>query len=462
MSLLISSRIIPSAAVALCLLSGTSVAAPAKPTTQGQPTTRPAAQGQSGAQGQPADQGQLLDRIVAVVNDGVVLQSDLDETLRQITAQLRAQNIALPPPNVLRSQVLDQLVSEEIQSQRADKAGIKVTDEQVNDALARIAKDQNVAFEDLPARLAQDGIDYAYYREQLRREIAREILRGQEVLQTIVITPRELDQYIANQQDTVSALYEYDASNILIPIAQDASAQQIAHASQLAHDIDGRARRGDDFAKLALTYSQADNALQGGELGWRKGPELPTFLADTIARLKPGEVSDVIQTSTGFHIVRLNARRGAGGPQIVQQVHLRHILLKTSELQDDATVQQKLERMREQIVSGKEDFAVLAKTNSQDPASAVNGGDLGWSELAVYDPSFAAAADQLKDGEISQPFRSSFGWHIVQMLGRRTIDDSKDAAREQAFDALRNARADEATEQWLQRLRDASYIKLQP
>lgn len=412
--------------------------------------------------GQLSNQGELLDRIVAVVNDGVVLQSDLDASIRQVTAQLRAQNIALPAPNVLRSQVLDQLVIEEIQTQRAQKAGIKVTDEQVNDALARIAKEQNVPFEDLPARLAQDGIDYAYYREQLRREIAREILRGQEVLQNIVITPRELDQYIANQQNTVSALYQYDASNILISIGQDASPQQIASASKLAHDIDARAKNGEDFAKLALTYSQADNALQGGELGWRRGPELPTFLADTIARLKPGEVSDVIQTSTGFHIVRLNARRGSDGPQIVQQVHLRHILIKPTQLQDDATVQEKLENMREQILSGKEDFAVLAKTNSQDPGSAVNGGDLGWSELAAYDPTFAAVADQLKVGQISQPFHTQFGWHIVQLLGRRSIDNSKDAARERAFEALRNARADEATEQWLQQLRDGSYVKLQP
>ncbi len=427
----------------------------------------PAAAAPAAPAGHPAnhglsDQGQLLDRIVAVVNDGVVLQSDLDLTMRQVTAQLRAQNVALPSESVLRSQVLDQLVIEEIQSQRADRAGIKVSDEQVNEALESIAKQQNISFEDLPARMAQDGIDYAYYREQLRREIAREILRSQDVLQKIVITPRELDQYIASQQDTVSALYEYDASNIMIPITQDAPPDQIARASKLAHDIDERARHGEDFAKLAVTYSQAENALQGGELGWRRGAELPTFLADVIARLQPGEISDVIQTSTGFHIVRLNARRAAGAAQIVQQVHLRHILMKTSQLEDDATVQQQLERMRAQILAGKEDFAVLARTSSQDPGSAVNGGDLGWSELSAFDPTFAAAANQLKVGEISQPFHTQFGWHIVQMLGRRDFDNSKDAARERAFEALRDARADEATEQWLQQLRDSAYIKLQP
>ncbi|HEY7928608.1 MAG TPA: peptidylprolyl isomerase [Steroidobacteraceae bacterium] len=406
-------------------------------------------------------QGELLDRIVAVVNDGVVLQSDLDAMMLQISGRLRAQGVALPPENVLRSQVLDQLITEEIESQRADRAGIKVSDEQVNSALEQIAKQQNVSFEDLPARLAQDGVDYAYYRAQLKREIAREILQQQEVVQRIVITPRELDQYIANQQNTVSGLYEYNAANILIAIAQDASPDQLAHASALAHDIDERAKRGEDFAKLAVTYSQAETALQGGALGWRKGTELPTFLADVIARLKPGAVSDVIQSSTGFHIVKLNARRAAGGQQIVQQVHLRHILMKPTELVDDATVQQKLSHMREQVLSGKEDFAVLARTSSQDPGSAVNGGDLGWSELSAFDPTFSAVAATLKDGEISQPFHTQFGWHIVQMLGRRDFDNTKDAERERAFDALRNSRIDEATEQWLQQLKDGAYVKQQ-
>jgi peptidyl-prolyl cis-trans isomerase SurA len=408
-----------------------------------------------------SNKGQLLDRIVAVVNDGVVLQSDLDSTTREITARLRAQNVALPPDNVLKSQVLDQLVVEEIEAQRADRAGIKVSDEQVNQALATIAQQQGVPFEDLPARLAQDGIDYAHYRQELRREIAREILREQDVVQRIVITPRELDQYLANQQNTVSNLYEYDASNILIAIAQDASPEQVAKARTLADQIDARAKSGEDFAKLAVTYSQAETALQGGELGWRKGPELPDVLAPVIAHLKPGEVSDVVRSPTGFHIVRLNARRDAGGPQIVQQVHLRHILLKPTELEDDATVRQKLERMREQIVSGKEDFAVLARTNSQDPGSAVNGGDLGWTQLSTFVPAFSTVAGGLKVGEVSQPFHTQFGWHIVQLLGRRDFDDSKDAARERAYEALREARVDEATELWLEQLRDQAYVKLQ-
>lgn len=408
-----------------------------------------------------ANNGQLLDRIVAVVNDGVVLQSDLDSMTREITARLRSQNVALPADNVLRSQVLDQLVMEEIEAQRANRAGIKVSDEQVNQAMTTIAQQQGVPFEDLPARLAQDGIDYAQYREELRREIAREILREQDVVQRIVVTPRELDQYLANQQDTVSNLYEYDASNILIAITQDASPEQLAKARTLADQIDTRAKGGEDFAKLAVTYSQAETALQGGELGWRKGTELPDFLAPVIARLNPGAVSDVIRSPSGFHIVKLSARRAAGGPQIVQQLHLRHILLKPSDLEDDATVRQKLDRMRDQVVSGKEDFAVLARTNSQDAGSAVNGGDLGWQQLSNYAPAFATVAGDLKVGQISEPFKTQFGWHIVQLLGQRNFDDSKDAVRERAFEALRQARVDGATELWLEQLRDAAYVKLQ-
>ena len=419
--------------------------------------------GMASAKDAPAakPQGQLLDRIVAIVNDGVVLESDLDAMTRQITGQLRAQNVALPPQKVLRSQVLDQLVLDEIQAQRAARGGIKVSDEQVNDALANIAKQQGISFEDLPARLAQDGVDYTTYREQLRRAIARQMLRQRDVLERIVITPRELDQYIANQQNTVSALYEYEASDILIPIAQDASPEQLAAANKQARDIDQRAQHGEDFGKLAVTYSQAETALQGGSLGWRKGTELPTFLAKVIVHLKPGQVSDVIHASSGFHIIKLVAKRTAGGPQIVQQVHLRHILIKPTELEDDATVRQKLEQMRTEILAGKEDFAVLAKTNSQDPGSAVNGGDLGWAELDTYVPQFAAEVDKLKDGQISQPFHTQFGWHIVQLLGRRDFDNSKDAVRQRAYEALRDSRLQEATELWLQQLRDGAYVKLQ-
>jgi peptidyl-prolyl cis-trans isomerase SurA len=404
--------------------------------------------------------GVLLDRVVAVVNEGVVLQSELEMQTREIESRLHTQHVALPPDSVLRGQVLDRLVQEEIQQQRADRAGIKVSDEQVNAALTDIVKRQNLTLEQLPEKLATDGIDYAQYRTELRREIARQILRQRDVVQRIVVTPRELDQYLEHQKKTASAANEYNVAHILIAVPQDAKPAQLAQSNKLAHEVDDRAHNGEDFGALAVTYSQSESALEGGSLGWRKGTELPTFLADVIARMKPGDVSDVLQTPSGFHIVKLIDTRAAGGPQIVQQVHLRHILLKPTEIEDDATVEQKLSRWREQIVSGKEEFGVFAKTYSQDASSAVNGGDLGWSEASVFVPEFAGVVASLKEGEISQPFRTQYGWHIVQLLGHRNFDNTNEAARERAFEAMRDSRVEEATELWLQQIRDEAYVEL--
>jgi len=360
----------------------------------------------------------------------------------------------------MRSQVLERLVLDEIQAQHAEHAGIKVSDEQVNGALADIAKRRNVTLEQLPENLAAAGLDYNQYRADLKREIARQVLRQRDVVEHISITPHELDQYLEHQQKTATFANEYNVSHILIAVPQEATPAQVAQAAARARDIVTRARAGEDFSKLALTYSQSETALDGGLLGWRKGTELPTFLADTIARLHAGEVSDAMQTSSGFHIVRLNDSRRTGGVQIVQQVHLRHILLKPTEIEDDATIRQKLEHMREQILAGQEEFGVLARTNSQDPGSAVNGGDLGWSTGDTFVPEFAAVAATLKDNEISQPFRTEYGWHILQLLGHREHDNTNEAAREKAFEALRDSRLEEATELWLQRIRDEAYVEL--
>ena len=404
--------------------------------------------------------GQMLERVVAVVNDGVVLQSELEGQMREIITRLRSQNVPLPDEEVIRSQVLERLVLEEIQAQHADHAGIKVSDEQVNAAMEDIAKRQNITLEQFPARLAADGIDYADYRIELKREIGRQILRSRDVVQRITITPRELDQYLERQKKTASAANEYNVSHILVAVAQDATPAQLAQARKRADEVEQRARSGEDFGKLAITYSASETALEGGSLGWRKGSELPTFLVDVIGRLQPGDTSDIMQTASGFHIVKLNEVRAAGGPQMVQQVHVRHILLKPNEIEDDATIRQKLTHMREQILAGKEDFQVLAKTNSQDSASAVAGGDLGWAQSDSFVPEFAAVAENLKDQEISQPFHTQYGWHILQLLGHRDFDNSADAARERAFEALRDSRVEEATELWLQQIRDESFIEL--
>ena len=403
--------------------------------------------------------GAPLDRVVAVVNDGVVTESELDTQVNEITLRLKTQQVALPPSEVLRSQVLERLVLETIQQQRADHAGIIVADEQINSALQDIAKRNQISFDQLPEKLAGEGVVYAEFRKNLRREIQRQMLRSRDVVQRINISPRELDRYMERMKSTASAANEYNVSHILIAVAQDANPTQLAAARQKTDGVAARAAQGEDFNQLAVSYSDSQTALEGGALGWLKGPSLPTFLAEVVPRMKPGQISDVLQTGSGFHLVKLNEVRSAGGTQIVKQTHLRHILLKTSEVEDDATVKQKLTEMRAQILGGA-DFAVLAKASSADPGSAIEGGDLGWTTLDTFVPEFAKQAGALKEQEISEPFKSQFGWHIVQVLGRRDFDNTATAEREQAYAQLRESRVDEATDVWLQQLRDEAYVEL--
>jgi peptidyl-prolyl cis-trans isomerase SurA len=293
----------------------------------------------------------------------------------------------------------------------------------------------------------------------MRRELTVRLLQQRDVVQRITVTPREIDQYLERQAKHPSAKAEYNVSHILIAVPQEATAAQLDAAQKKATDIYERASKGEDFAKLAIANSNSQTALDGGALGWRKGTELPTVLADTVLSLKAGEVSAPIRAPTGFHIVRLNEVRNLEKNDVVEQVHVRHILMHTNELQDDATVQQKLENIRKRIVAG-EDFAALAQVSSQDPGSASDGGDLGWATIDTFDPDFAKVIDGLKPNDLSEPFHTQFGWHIAQLLGRRNFDDTQELQRKQAEDQIRASRLDEETEQYLRRLRDEAYVDL--
>jgi peptidyl-prolyl cis-trans isomerase SurA len=414
----------------------------------------------SGAQAQTrelATRGELLDRVVAIVNDGVVLDSDLDAQIGAVTERLRQQKLELPPQNVLRQQVLERLVLQELQMQRANHAGIKVTDETLNAALQDVAKRNNLTLAQLPDALSQQGIDYPSYRDELRKEITLTMLRQRDVLQHISVTPREIDQYLEKESKTPSERNEYNVSHILIAVGEEATQAQLDQAAKRAQEVYQRAKAGEDFAKLAVAYSNSQTALEGGALGWRKGGELPTFLADIVAQLKPGEVSEPLRTPTGYHIVKLNEVRGGVQKTVEDQVHVRHILMKTNELADDATVRGKLMALRERILKG-EDFAGIAQVSSQDPGSAAEGGDLGWAGPGTFAPEFEQALSGLKDGEISEPFKTQFGWHIVQMLGHRRYDNTDELKRRQAMEAIRASKADEETELWLRRMRDEAYV----
>ncbi len=432
-----------------------STAPPARPAAAPQVIMPADTTNRTGASGR----GTRIDRVVAVVNDGVVLESELDAQTTEFKQRLTAQRVQLPDDKVLREQVLERLILEEIQAQRAERAGITVTDEQINAALERMAQQQNISFSQLPETMAKAGYVYADFRTGIRRQMERELLQDRDVVQRITVTPRELEQFIEKQKNSTNGDAEYNVSHILVAVAQDASAAEMTAARRKIQDIAEQVAKGEAFSQLAVTYSDSQTALEGGSLGWLKGTAVPTFLADVVGRLKPGETSAILQTATGFHLARLNETRSGSGPMIVEQSHLRHILLKPNEVMDDALAEQKLNDFRTKILAG-EDFSVVARASSEDPGSAVQGGDLGWASLESFVPEFSKVAETLKENEISKPFRSPFGWHIMQLLGRRSFDNTEIAARNQAAMQLRESRASEALELWLQRQRDEAYVEV--
>jgi peptidyl-prolyl cis-trans isomerase SurA len=402
--------------------------------------------------------GVLLDRVAATVNEGVVLSSELDEQMLVIGERMRDQKVELPPQNVLRRQVLDRLVLQELQMQRANRAGIKVSDETLNNALNDVAEQNKIKLADLPNALAAQGIDYAGYRDGLRKELAMQILRQRDVISRINVSPREIDQFLERQKKMPSETNEYNVSHILVAVPQAATPEQLDEAQKRADEVYQKATSGEDFARLAVAYSNAQTALEGGSLGWRKGPELPSFLGEVIAGMKAGDVTKPLRTPSGFHILKLNDVRG-NKQVIVNQVHARHILIKPNELQDDATVQQKLSSIRDRILNKGENFAAVASVVSEDPGSSGEGGDLGWAGPGTFVPEFEKQLAQLQPDEISQPFRTQFGWHIIQLLGRRQFDTTNEIIRQHAFQSIREAKADEETELWLRRLRDEAYVE---
>jgi peptidyl-prolyl cis-trans isomerase SurA len=402
--------------------------------------------------------GELLDRIAAVVNDGLVLKTELDSQIEAVTKRLQEQKVTLPSQNVLKQQVLDRLILQEIQAQRAKRIGLTISDEQLNGALQEIAGRNKIPFDQLPTALQAQGIDYKQYREAMRKELTLSQLRERDVIARIIVTPREIDQFLS-RQDSAAANDQFNVSHILLSLPAAATPQQIEDITHKAHDIAERAAKGEDFGQLAIANSNSQTALDGGQLGWRKGTQLPQFILDLVTKMKAGEVSDPVRTPSGFHIVKLNDRRSGETQVIINQIHVRHILLKPNELDDDATVREKLSKLRSRILSG-EDFAGIASTTSQDPGSAPDGGDLGWSGPGTFVPEFDKAIANLKDNEISEPFKTRFGWHIVQMLGTRTYDNTSDVRRQRAFAAIRESRADEETELWLRRLRDEAFVEI--
>ncbi len=402
--------------------------------------------------------GELLDGIAAIVNEGVVLKSELQLETRRIAERLKAQNTQLPPNDVLLRQVLDRLIIQQLQLQRAENVGIKISDETLNLALANIAERNNVSLAELPALLAREGVDYAAYRRELRQQITIDQLRQRDVLQRIAVSPREVDAFLARQEGKANLREDFLVSHILIPVSSTAQPAEIETAQKLADELHSRILAGENFAKLALTYSSGQQALEGGSLGWLKGGELPSIFADIAPGLPKGGVSEPVRNASGFHLIRLDDRRG-GEPIMEDQTHARHILMTTNEVQDDDAVRQKLLAIRQRILGG-EDFSAVAKAVSEDPQSAIEGGDLGWTAPGNFVPQFEKVMNDLKVDDISEPFQTQFGWHILQVLERRVYDATADKQRQEAVLAIRNSKLGDEAELWTRRLRDEAFVEI--
>jgi peptidyl-prolyl cis-trans isomerase SurA len=410
--------------------------------------------------------GELLDGVAAVVEDGVVLKSELNDRVDLVLRNMRTQQEQqpaeqrrpLPPQSILEKQVLDQLVLREIQLQRAKKVGITVSDDMLNQALSRVAENNGYTLEEFPTVLASQSISYSQYREDSRQDLMIEQLQQRDVIGRISISPRELDQCLAERAATQTNSFDYNISHILISVPGNATPDQIEAGRAKIDSIYSRLEAGEDFARLAVATSQAQTALDGGSLGWRKGSQLPTLFADVVTKMQPGEFSKPIQSGAGFQIVKLNEMRGTQRTT-VQQMHLRHILLKPNQILDTAAVKQKIIGIRERIVSG-DDFATLAHAASEDPGSANEGGDLGWVSPGELVPEFEKVVAALPLKTLSEPIQSRYGWHLAEVLDRREHDVTDEVKRDECSRAIRQSKAEEERELWLRRLRDQAYVDL--
>lgn len=398
------------------------------------------------------------DRIVAVVNDEVVTLQELRSRLDSALNQLKRQGTPLPAQDVLQRQMLERLVMDKVQLQYARDTGMHVDDAQLEQALQRIAAGNKLSLAQFRQALEKDGIVFAKFREEIREEMTIARIREREVENKIVITDGEIDNYLAGDSTKAGGGEEYQMAHILLRAPESATPEQIQKLKAKADQILARLAKGEDFAQVAASYSDAPDALQGGNLGWRPLDRLPAIFAETVGQLKVGEVSPVLRSSNGFHLVKLLDKRGGTATAAVQQTHARHILIKTSEVVSEAEAQHKLLGLRERLINGG-NFGELAKVFSQD-GSAPKGGDLGWIYPGDTVPEFERAMNQLQPGEISQPIQSPFGFHLIEVLERRVQDVSKDRQRAAARQVLRERKLDEAYQDWLRQARDRAYVEL--
>ncbi len=398
-----------------------------------------------------------IDRIVAVVNDDVIVYSEMQARLRTVVEQLGKAGVPAPPKDVLEKQVLEQLILDRLQLQIGTATGIRVDDEALNRQIADIARQNNLSLREFRDILARDGYNFAAFREEIRSELIKSRVQQRQVQDRVQVTDRDIDNYLATREKQGGNNPEYRVGHILIAVPDGASPEELADARDEAEDIVARLNAGANFGRTAAAESDGRQALEGGDLGWRKAEELPTLFENIVPKLDKGELSEIVRSSSGFHIIKLMDTRGAER-LVINQTHARHILVKTNEIISNDQARSRLVVLRSRIVNGT-DFDELARANSDDGGSAVKGGDLGWLSSGDTIPPFEKAMDALAVDEISKPFETQFGWHIVQVLGRRDRDSTKEVQRAEAAEALRKRKVDEELQNWFRQIRDEAYIE---
>ena len=400
-----------------------------------------------------------LDRIVAVVNDDIIAWSELEARLKRVRDQLRQSGTTPPPADGLRRQVLERLILVRLQLQLARDSGIRIDDETLNRTLLRIAQQNELTLRQFRDMLEGDGYDFAKFREEIRDEIMVSELRKRRVESQVQISPRDIDHYLSTMesQGAEASRHRFRIGHILIAVPDGASSEEIAEARSRAERVLDEIRAGTDFANMAVTHSDGQQALEGGDLGWRPASELPTVFGDAVLGLEVGEVTEPIRSASGFHLVKLVDKRGRER-QMVVQTRARHILIALDDLTDDTEARRQLSVLRERIVNGQ-DFGELARIHSDDSGSAAKGGELGWIDPGNTVPVFERMLDSLNPGGLSEPFKSQFGWHIVQVLERRERDDTDAARRAEAMRTLRARKIEENAQAWIRQVRDEAYVE---
>jgi peptidyl-prolyl cis-trans isomerase SurA len=398
-----------------------------------------------------------LDRIITVINDDVVMKSELDEKVRTIKGQLKEQGTTLPPSSILEKQVLDRLILTKLQIQMAENTGIRVDDESLNRTISNIAAENKLSLAQFREILESDGYSYEKFREDIRHEILTSRLRQRQVDNRITVTDREIRNFMDNQEHQGEVETEYSLAHILISTPEGTSASEREGAKKIAEKVVKDLKNGGDFAQLAATYSDSDDALDGGKLGWRKAGQVPTLFAESVADMQKGDNSDLIRSSSGFHIIKLLDVRSTE-QVVVTQTNARHILIRPDELISEDDARSRLQQLLLRIKGGDE-FDDLARGHSNDTLSAADGGSLGWVSPGDMVPEFEVAMNELAPGEVSSPFKTQFGIHIVQVLERREHDSTEDVKRAKAREAIRQRKLEEAHQNWLREMRDDAYVE---